>query len=424
MNDFFKIDDRIMSVGEKALQIVEPSFCEIDEITEYNQNKVLKAFIDNRVSESYFGGSTGYGYSDRGRETLESVFADIVGAEDSIYRHNFVSGTHTIATALFGVLRPNDTMLSVTGEPYDTLLSTLGLRAASGSFSEFGIKYEQIDLKPDGTVDIGKMIERVKKGGVKVVYIQRSRGYSLRPSLSVNTIKNIIDEVKAVNRDIIVMVDNCYGEFVEKAEPTQLGADLIMGSLIKNPGGGIAPTGGYIAGREDLVEKCACRLTAPGIGKEVGATLGHLRELYLGLFNAPHVTGEALKSAVFASAFLELLGFEVTPRHDEKRADIIQTVVLKTADGLVSFCQGMQSGAPVDAYVIPEPWDMPGYDDQVIMAAGAFTNGASIELSADGPLREPYAAWMQGGLNFHSAKTGILLAAQKMLENGVELKLG
>lgn len=424
MNNFFNIDDRIIAAGERALKSAADSFSEIESITEYNQNKVLKAFIDNRVSEASFGGSTGYGYSDRGRETLEAVFAQIVGASDSIYRHNFVSGTHTIATALFGVLRPGDTMLCVTGEPYDTLLSTLGLRKASGSFSEFGIKYEQIDLIDNGKADIGAISQRVEQGGVKAVYIQRSRGYTLRPSLSVDDIGKIVLAVRAASENVIIMVDNCYGEFVERLEPTQIGADLIMGSLIKNPGGGIAPTGGYIAGNAELVEKCACRLTAPGIGKEVGATLGHLRELYLGLFNAPHVTGEALKSAIFASAFFGELGFEVSPRPSQHRADIIQTVVLGSEDGLISFCRGMQSGAPVDAYVTPEPWDMPGYDNKVIMAAGAFTNGASIELSADGPVRPPYAAWMQGGLNFHSAKTGILLAAQKMLENGVKMQHG
>ena len=421
MQDFFNIDERIKNAGDKALEIAKNLFAQIDKITEYNQNKVLKAFIDNNVSESSFGGSTGYGNGDRGRDTLEEVFAQIVGAEDAIFRHNFVSGTHTIATALFGVLRPHDTLLCVTGTPYDTIQSTLGIVDAVGSFKEYLINYEQIDLL-NGKIDIEKVCDRIKKGGITVVYVQRSRGYTLRPSLSVNEIGELAKTVKSIDEKIVVMVDNCYGEFVETKEPTNVGADLIMGSLIKNAGGGIAPTGGYIAGRADLVEKCAYRLTAPGIGKEVGATLGLLRELYMGLFNAPHVTGEAVKAAVFASALFEKLGFEVTPKPNEPRADIIQTVILGTASGLEAFCQGMQSGAPVDAFVTPEAWDMPGYDDKVIMAAGAFTNGASIELSADGPMREPYAAWMQGGLNFHSAKTGILLAAQKMLEKGLELK--
>ena len=421
MQDFFNIDERIKNAGDKALEIAKNSFATIDKITEYNQNKVLKAFIDNNVCESSFGGSTGYGNGDRGRDTLEEVFAQIVGAEDAIFRHNFVSGTHTIATALFGVLRPHDTLLCVTGTPYDTIQSTLGIVDAIGSFKEYLINYEQIDLL-NGKIDIEKVCDRIKKGDITVVYVQRSRGYTLRPSLSVDEIGELAKAVKSIDEKIVVMVDNCYGEFVETKEPTDVGADLIMGSLIKNAGGGIAPTGGYIAGRADLVEKCAYRLTAPGIGKEVGATLGLLRELYMGLFNAPHVTGEAVKSAVFASALFEKLGFEVTPKPNEPRADIIQTVILGTASGLEAFCQGMQSGAPVDAFVTPEAWDMPGYDDKVIMAAGAFTNGASIELSADGPMREPYAAWMQGGLNFHSAKTGILLAAQKMLEKGLELK--
>ena len=420
---FFDIDERILKVGERATELATKYFERIDKITEYNQNKVLKAFIDNNVTEASFGGSTGYGYGDRGRDTLESVFADIVGAEDAIFRHNFVSGTHTICTALFGVLRPNDTMLCVTGEPYDTLLSTIGVREASGSFKEFGINYEQIDLDENGDIQLKEISNYLDKKIPKVVYIQRSRGYTLRPSLSIEKIKSVIDVVKSKDENIIVMVDNCYGEFTQKKEPTEVGADLIMGSLIKNAGGGIAPTGGYIAGRADLVEKCACRLTAPGIGKEVGSTLGHLRELYMGLFNAPHVTGEALKAAVFASSLFSLLGFDVTPTVQEERADIIQTVILKSAEGLCAFCRGIQAGAPVDAYVTPEPWDMPGYDDKVIMAAGSFTNGASIELSADGPLREPFAAWMQGGLNYHSAKTGILLAAQKMLESGIDLKL-
>ena len=421
MQDFFNIDERIKNAGDKALEIAKNLFAQIDKITEYNQNKVLKAFIDNNVSESSFGGSTGYGNGDRGRDTLEEVFAQIVGAEDAIFRHNFVSGTHTIATALFGVLRPHDTLLCVTGTPYDTIQSTLGIVDAVGSFKEYLINYEQIDLL-NGKIDIEKVCDRIKKGGITVVYVQRSRGYTLRPSLSVNEIGELAKTVKSIDEKIVVMVDNCYGEFVETKEPTNVGADLIMGSLIKNAGGGIAPTGGYIAGRADLVEKCAYRLTAPGIGKEVGATLGLLRELYMGLFNAPHVTGEAVKAAVFASALFEKLGFEVTPKPNEPRADIIQTVILGSARGLEAFCQGMQSGAPVDAFVTPEAWDMPGYDDKVIMAAGAFTNGASIELSADGPMREPYAAWMQGGLNFHSAKTGILLAAQKMLEKGLNLK--
>lgn len=414
MNEFFNISDEIIQLSERAEEELKPLFKSIDEITEYNQNKVLKAFIDNDVSESCFGTSTGYGYDDKGRDTLERVFAQIMGTQDAIIRHNFVSGTHTITVALFGILRPNDTLLSVAGMPYDTLRGVIGISPKDGSLAEFGVKYEQIDLTENGGIDYKALEERLKKSPVKIAYIQRSRGYETRPSLRIEEIKKITELVKSISPQTIVMVDNCYGEYVEKLEPTQVGADIIMGSLIKNPGGGIAPTGGYIAGRHDLVEKCAARLTAPGIGKEVGATLGTSREMYLGVFNAPHAVGEALKTATFASKIFELMGYEVTPKSDEKRTDIIQTVVLGSADKLISFCQGLQKGMPVEAYVSPEPWDMPGYDDPVIMSSGSFTAGATIELSADGPIREPYAAWMQGGLNYHSAKTGILLGLETM----------
>ena len=416
-NDFFKIDERLLKLDAKALERSKEQFQRIDEITEYNQLKVLKAFIDNGVSEASFAGSTGYGYDDRGREVLERVMADCMGAEDSLMRHNFVSGTHTLTVALFGILRPDDKVICVTGRPYDTITGVFGIdEKTDGSLADFGVKYGQVDLKSDGMPDIENIKKVLAKEKPKMAYIQRSRGYSTRPSLRICDIKEIIDAIKEVSPESIIMVDNCYGEFVEKVEPTAVGADIIAGSLIKNPGGAIAPTGGYIAGRKDLIEKCAYRLTCAGVGREVGATLGHSRELYMGLFSAPHVVGEALKTAVYTASLFELLGFDVTPRSDEIRGDIIQCVTLATAEGLVAFCQGMQSGAPVDSFVVPEPWDMPGYTDPVIMAAGAFTLGASIELSADGPLREPYAAWMQGGINFHSAKMGVLLAAQKMLE--------
>ena len=363
-------------------------------------------------------GSTGYGYDDRGREILERVMADCMGAEDSIMRHNFVSGTHTLTVALFGILRPNDKVLVLTGRPYDTITGVFGIDSKNdGSLSDFGVEYNEVALLPDGTPDIEEIKNRLSKDNYKMAYIQRSRGYSTRPTLVIDDIKKLCDAVKEVSPSTIIMVDNCYGEFVEKLEPCDVGADLCAGSLIKNPGGGIARTGGYIAGRRDLVEKCADRLTCPGVGKEVGATLGMSRELYLGLFQAPHVVGEAVKTAVYTSALFSKMGYEVSPKPFEKRGDIVQCVTLGSAEGLVAFCQGMQSGAPVDAFVVPEPWDMPGYTDPVIMAAGAFTLGASIELSADGPLREPYAAWMQGGLNFHSAKAGVLLAAQK-IRNG------
>lgn len=416
-NKFFNIDERLLKLDKKALELSKQEFENIDNITEYNQLKVLKAFIDNGVSESSFAGSTGYGYDDRGREVLERVMADCMGAEDSLIRHNFVSGTHTLTVALFGVLRPGDKVICLTGRPYDTITGVFGIdEKTDGSLADFGVEYGQVDLNEEGRPDIENIKSVLSHEKPKMAYIQRSRGYSTRPSLTISDIKEIIDAVKEVSPESVIMVDNCYGEFVEKQEPCEIGADIIAGSLIKNPGGGIAPTGGYIAGRKDLIEKCAYRLTCAGVGREVGATLGHSRELYMGLFAAPHVVGEALKTAVYTSALFELLGFSVSPKPQEIRGDIIQCVTLGTAEGLVAFCQGMQSGAPVDAYVTPEPWDMPGYTDPVIMAAGAFTLGASIELSADGPIRPPYAAWMQGGLNFHSAKAGVLLAAQKMLE--------
>lgn len=415
ITNFFEINEKLLEYDKIALEKVKAQFEGIDDITEYNQLKVLSAFIKNGVSEAYFAGSTGYGYDDKGREILEKVMAECMGAEDALMRHNFVSGTHTLTVALFGVLRPGDTVTCVTGRPYDTITGVFGIDSVTdGSLADFGVKYSQVDLKPDGTVDIEAIKEKLSKEKPKMAYIQRSRGYSIRPSLRIDDIKEIIDAIKSVSPESIIMVDNCYGEFVEKQEPCEIGADLIAGSLIKNPGGGIAPTGGYIAGKKELIEKCANRLTCAGVGKEIGATLGHSRELYLGLFSAPHVVGEALKTAIYTSALFSLLGFAVTPNPQEKRGDIIQCITLGSADGLVAFCQGMQSGAPVDSFVVPEPWDMPGYKDPVIMAAGAFTLGASIELSADGPIREPYAAWMQGGLNFHSAKAGILLAAQKM----------
>ncbi len=417
MKEFFNISTETLALADKVEKSLEKKFKEIDKITQYNQNKVLKAFIDNQVSEACFSTTYGYGYSDKGRDTLEAVFAQIMGCEDAIIRHAFVSGTHTISVALFGLLRPNDTLLSVAGMPYDTLRGVIGITETKGSLKEFGVNYDQIDLTPDGTVDYSALEDRLKKEFVKIAYIQRSRGYETRPSLTIAEIEKITSLVKRVSPETIVMVDNCYGEYVEYDEPTDVGADIIMGSLIKNPGGGIAPTGGYIAGKRELVELCAARLTAPGIGKEIGASLGNNRELFLGVFSAPHVVGEALKTAVFASALFEELGYTVTPKSDEKRTDIIQTVILNSAENLVSFCQGLQKGMPVEAFVCPEPWDMPGYTDPVIMSCGAFTAGATIELSADGPLRPPYAAWMQGGLNYHSAKTGILLGIEAMKKN-------
>ncbi len=411
----FKFDQRIEELSKKALESAKENFNYIDDITEYNQQKMLKAFIDKGVTESMFAETTGYGYGDRGRELIDEVFAQAVGAEDSIVRHNFTCGTHTLAVALFGVLRPGDTMLSVTGRPYDTIQPVIGLKKDSnmGSLKDFGVKYDEVELKEE-RLDYDAIEERLKKGDVRMVYIQRSRGYLLRPSLSVAEIKKVVDITKRVS-NAMVMVDNCYGEWTEKIEPTDVGADLMAGSLIKNPGGGIAKTGGYIAGKKEYVDMCAYRLTTPGLGREVGATLGHSRELFLGIFNAPHVVGEALKVACFTAALFELMGFETTPKKDESRHDIIQAVKLLNREKLIAFCQGIQKGSPIDSFVVPEPWPMPGYDNDVIMAAGAFTMGSSIELSADAPLREPFAVWLQGGLNFHSGKVSVMYAAENVL---------
>ena len=418
-NNFFNINKELEVLGSRAQKMASERFREIDEIAQYNSEKVLSAFIKNGVSESHFTATTGYGYGDRGREVLDEVLAQIFGCEDALIRYNFMSGTHAIATALFGVLRPGDEMVSLTGLPYDTLHGVIGLSGepGCGSLKDFGIKYRQLDLTAEGKVDFNAIPAAVK--GAKVAYIQRSRGYSLRDSLFVADIEKIVKKVKEGNPNALIVVDNCYGEFVERTEPTQVGADLIIGSLIKNPGGGIAPTGGYIAGRHDLVELCAQRLTAPGVGKEIGCTLGNNRSLFMGLFFAPTVVASALKTATFASALFELLKYEVTPRYCDSRADIIQAIKLKEPNALIAFCEGVQKGAPVDSYVTPVPWDMPGYDSQVIKAAGAFHNGASIELSADAPLREPFAVWLQGGLTFETGKVGILLAAQSMLEKGI-----
>ncbi len=413
---FFELDPALERISEAALRKAEPLFRRLDETTEYNQRKVLRAFIDHRVSEAHFAGSTGYGYGDRGRETLDEVFAQCMGAESALVRHSFACGTHTLTVALFGVLRPGDVMLSVTGLPYDTIRPSIGITGTpgTGSLRDFGVAYRQVDLTQNGRVDLDAIRGALQKEKIKLVYIQRSRGYSLRPSLSVEEIGEIASLVHACS-DAIVFVDNCYGEFVERIEPTDAGADLIAGSLIKNPGGGLARCGGYIAGRRCLVDLCACRMTTPGLGAEVGATLDQSRDLFMGLFHAPHVTGEALKTAVFAAALFEEMGYEATPASGEARYDIIQALCLRDPARLVAFCRGLQSGSPVDAFVTPEPWDMPGYDSQVIMAAGAFILGSSIELSGDAPLREPYAVWMQGGLNFHASKVGVLLAAQNVL---------
>ena len=416
--EFYQFDPRIEEAARRAQQKAAPAFGRIEEIEAHNTAKVLRAFSDQRVSESHFAGSTGYGYGDRGREVLDAVYAQVFGAEDALVRHHFVSGTHALSTALFGVLRPGDVLLSLTGSPYDTMEEVIGLRGeGAGSLRDFGIRYDQVDLTAQGRPDLAAIEQ--KGAGCRMAYIQRSRGYSLRPSLSVEEIGRMIQAVRRANPDAIVMVDNCYGEFVEKLEPTQVGANLIAGSLIKNPGGGIAKTGGYIAGDRELIELCAYRLTTVGCGKEVGCTLGESRGMFLGFFFAPSVAASAVKTAVFGAALFEELGFGTLPRALEARTDIIQSVLLGNRERLLSFCRGIQKGAPVDSFVTPEAWDMPGYDSQVVMAAGAFTGGASIELSADAPLREPYAVWMQGGLTYPSGRLGVMLAAQSMLEDGL-----
>ena len=418
MYEFFKIDDRILRAAEAAEQEAAPYFAKVAEVQRYNQEKMQAAFMQAGVSESHFVATTGYGYGDRGRDVLDAVYAYALGAEDALCRYNFVSGTHTLTVALFGVLRPGDTMLSVTGMPYDTLQGVIGLAGeSSGSLKEFGIRYEQVDLRPDGTPDYEAM-ETAITPRHRMVYIQRSRGYSLRPSLSVEEIGRIVEIAKRRAPGCIVMVDNCYGEWGQKPPRPAAGPDRGAGPLTRTRGGGIAPTGGYIAGRRDLVEMCAYRLTTPGTGREIGCTLGNNRELFMGTFHAPNVTGEALKTAVFTAALFERFGFEVTPRYDEPRADIIQAVKLREREALCAFVRGIQQGAPVDSFVVPEPSPMPGYDSEVIMASGSFTLGSSIELSADAPLREPYAAWMQGGVNFDSGRLGAILAAQSMLQAG------
>lgn len=411
--DFFEISPEIEKAAEAAMKKCEKEFAELDELCEYNGKRVLKAFIDNRVSEMHLKGTTGYGYGDEGRDKLDAVFAQVLGAEDALVRHNFVNGTHAIVTALFGVLRNGDNILFATGLPYDTVQEAV-FGENVGSLRDYGITSTVVSLDDGGMPDYAKITENA--AGCKVAYIQRSRGYSLRPSFDIDIIEKIIKAVKSKNPDCIILVDNCYGELVEKREPTAVGADLIVGSLIKNLGGGIAETGGYIAGRADLIEQCAYHLTTPGAGKEVGCSLNQSRGMYLGLFHAPEAVCAALKTSVFAAALFDELGYEVFPRYDEKRTDIIAAIKLHGEKELIRFCEGIQSGSPVDSSALPEPWDMPGYDSKVIMAAGAFTMGASIELSADAPLREPFAVWVQGGLTFPTGKTGIMLAADRILK--------
>lgn len=418
MTNFFQIDPKLTELSKACEEECKDVFAKIDEIAAYNEAKVLSAFSKNRVSAAHLVGTTGYGYDDLGRDTLDKVFASAFDAEDALVRHNFVSGTHALTVALFGLLRPGDTLLAVTGAPYDTLEEVIGISGSGkGSLKDFGVHYSQVELTPDGMPDI-PAIQKVVKG-VKVAHIQRSRGYALRPSFPVEVIGQVISAIKEVSPETIVFVDNCYGEFVEKKEPTSVGADIMVGSLIKNAGGGIAPTGGYIAGRHDLVEQCGYRLTSPGIGREAGCTMDLNRSLYLGFFYAPSAAANAVKTSCFAAALLEKLGFSAQPRYNEPRTDIIEAIELGSPEKMVAFCQGIQKGSPIDSFALPTPWAMPGYSDEVIMAAGAFTMGASIELSADGPIRPPYAVWMQGGLTYHTGKIGVMMAAQTMLERGL-----
>ena len=418
MTNFLEIDPQLNKLAQQAEALCKEAFDAVEENAHYNTAKVLAAFRNHRISEAHLKGTTGYGYDDRGRDDLDRVYADIFGAEDALVRHTFVSGTHALATALFGVLRPGDRLVSVTGSPYDTMEETIGIRGQrTGSLREFGVDYGQVELLEDGSPDLPAIEEAAKSA--RMIYVQRSRGYSLRPSLSIAAIQEIASAAKKGNPDVVVMVDNCYGELVERLEPTQVGADLAAGSLIKNLGGGIAPTGGYIVGRKDLVELCGYRLTCPGMGKEVGCTLDVLRSMYLGLFLAPEVVASAVKTAVFAAALYSLLGYQVVPGPHEARTDIIQSILAGGPEELIAICQGVQKGSPIDSFVSPEPWDMPGYESQVIMAAGAFTMGASIELSADAPLRPPYAVWLQGGLTYPAGRAGVLLSAQELLKKGL-----
>lgn len=412
------IDPKVLSFCEAIEKDLLERFQQIDQVAEYNQMKVLKAMQDNRLSDVHFAATTGYGYNDIGRDTLEKVYADVFRAEDALVRPQLISGTHALTVALSGNLRPGDEILSPVGKPYDTLEGVIGITPARGSLAEYGITYAQADLLPDGSFDWDNIKKAIHKN-TRLVTIQRSKGYASRPTLSVERIGELIAFVKKIKPDVICMVDNCYGEFVDVLEPTQAGADLCVGSLIKNPGGGLAPIGGYIVGKKEYVENAAYRLTAPGLGKEVGATLGLNAPLFQGLFLSPQVVSGALKGAIYAANIYERLGYGVIPNGSEERFDIIQAITLNSAEAVIAFCRGIQAAAPVDSYVSPEPWAMPGYNCEVIMAAGAFVQGSSIELSADAPIKPPYTVFFQGGLTWHHAKFGILMSLQKLYEAGI-----
>lgn len=418
MREMYKnmgICDEVYDYCDNIIKSLHDRFEEIDKNAEYNQMKVIKAMQDNKVAEMHLSGTTGYGYNDDGRDTLEKVYSDIFKTEDALVRPQIICGTHALNVALSSNLRPCDELLSPVGKPYDTMDEIIGIRPSKGSLAEYGITYAQVDLLPDGGFDYDGIKNAINER-TKLVTIQRSKGYASRPTLSVERIGELISFIKGIKPDVICMVDNCYGEFVERIEPSEVGADMIVGSLIKNPGGGLAPCGGYIAGKKECVEQAAYRLSSPGLGKEVGATLGVNQSFYQGLFLSPVVVAGALKGAIFAANVYEKAGFVVRPDGSEPRYDIIQAVELGSADGLLAFCKGIQAAAPVDSFVTPEPWPMPGYDSDVIMAAGAFVQGSSIELSADGPLKEPYSVFFQGGLTWYHAKLGIMMSVQKMFE--------
>ncbi len=416
------ISPEVCQFTDDILEDLRERFSVIDETAEYNQLKVLRAMQEHQVSEACLLGTTGYGYNDLGRDTLEEVYASVFHTESALVRPQITCGTHALALALMSNLRPGDELFSPVGKPYDTLEEVIGIRPSKGSLKEYGISYRQVDLLSDGSFDYDKIKENINEK-TRLVTIQRSKGYQTRPTLSVKRIGELIAFIKGIKPDVICMVDNCYGEFVEKCEPSDVGADMVVGSLIKNPGGGLAPIGGYIAGKKECVENAAYRLTSPGLGKEVGASLGILSAFYQGLFLAPTVTASALKGAIFAANVYERLGYHVVPDSTESRHDIIQAVEFGTPEGVIAFCQGIQAAAPIDSHVTPEPWDMPGYDAQVIMAAGAFVSGSSIELSADGPIKPPYAVYFQGGLTWQHAKFGIMKSLQMLLDKGILSKL-
>ena len=413
LKGFYGLDNETFELSEEVMKDIEPQFEKIKKIREYNQYKVLKAMQEARLSDNHFNWTTGYGYNDIGREKVEEIYANVFGAEDALVRPIIVNGTHALSLCVQGLVRPGDEILSVTGAPYDTLQGVIGIREEKGCLKEFGVTYDQVDFLEDGNIDLDS-IKRKINGRTKLVMIQRSKGYAWRKSLTIEDIKEAVETVKSVNKDIIVMVDNCYGEFLDTKEPTEVGADIMAGSLIKNPGGGLALTGGYIAGKKELVEMISYRLTTPGIGKECGLTFGTTRTVLQGFFMAPYVTSQAVMGAIFCARAFEKLGYDVLPKYDDLRSDIIQVVRLNNAEEVISFCQGVQEAAPVDSYVRPEPWAMPGYDSDVIMAAGAFIQGSSIELSADAPIRPPYNVYFQGGLTFDHSKMGTLKAIQSM----------